>query len=160
MENILERVIPVFMEKNMKGEITSVLFVAANETFGDDKPTIKLTKEHGKVIYDENMLSDEPEMLGNHLRFGGYFEEIPKENREQILKEFNILAGKDSLPNPTLAMWGQQSRLRTMFAEQMRASLPKLEEEVFPLAGHPLSLSCNVEVKAIEKFFDKHLIGQ
>ncbi|MBU3693540.1 MAG: alpha/beta hydrolase [Rhodocyclaceae bacterium] len=78
----------------------------------------------------------------------------------ESLKEFNILAGKESLPNPTLAMWGEQSRLRKLFAEQMGASLPNSEEKVFTMAGHPLSLSCNIEAKAIEEFFDKQFIGE
>ena len=74
------------------------------------------------------------------------------------LNHFNVLQNKSSFPNPSLLLWGDQGGLLERYDETFSSLADKSQKIVFPKAGHPLSLTRKVEIKAISTFLKKHIV--
>jgi len=67
-------------------------------------------------------------------------------------KDFELLRGKEPIPNPALVLWGEHGRLMGKYDAEVRRVFPAAQVHVARGAGHPLPIVREAELSAVQTF--------
>lgn len=67
-------------------------------------------------------------------------------------KDFELLTGKQPIPNPTLVLWTEGGRLIGKYDAEVRRVFPAAQVHLARGAGHPLPIVREAELSAVQRF--------
>jgi pimeloyl-ACP methyl ester carboxylesterase len=67
-------------------------------------------------------------------------------------KDFELLTGKQPIPNPTLVLWTEGGRLIGKYDAEVRRVFPATQVHMARGAGHPLPIVREAELSAVQRF--------
>lgn len=114
-----------------------------------------------KIKFDSD--DDKKAYISKHLRPDGrLLKPIASEARKaQVMstRTFDLLADKEPIQNPTLMLWGSESKALEQFGAEVRRVFPEHQSKTIRGSGHPLTLYRESEITEVKKFLKANKIG-